>query len=290
MNTTEPKPKSLRVALCQLPVVADKSTNIATAQAAIASAASNGAELVVLPEVWNSTYLASAFPKNAEPVPGGPSSEALAQAARDGRVWLIGGSVPESDEHGNVYNTCAVFNPAGDLVAKYRKAHLFDIDIPGKIAFRESDTLTGGGAVTVVDTPWGRIGIGICYDLRFPELSLVMRRRGADILVFPGAFNCATGPPHWELLQRARALDTQCFVLTASPSRAVEDPAAYQAYGHSSVVDPWGTVLATTEHAPATVWATLDLERIAEVRRNIPVSTQTRGDLYEVVDMGPPEL
>jgi len=284
------KALTLRVALCQLPVVEDKTVNIETAKKAIASAAANGAELVVLPEVWNSSYLASAFPKNAEPVPKGPSSEALAQAARDGRVWLIGGSVPERDESGTIYNTCAVFNPAGEIVAKHRKVHLFDIDVPGKITFRESDTLTGGGAVTVIDSPWGRIGIGICYDIRFPELSHVMRRRGADILVFPGAFNCTTGPPHWELLQRARALDTQCFVLTASPARAVDNPSAYQAYGHSSVVDPWGTVLATTEHEPTTVWATLNLERIAEVRSSIPLSKQTRGDLYQLEDVGPKDV
>ena len=168
--------------------------------------------------------------------------------------------------------------------------HLFDIDVPGKITFKESETLSPGDAVTVVDTPFGKLGVGICYDLRFSELSLLMREMGASLLVFPGAFNTVTGPAHWELLQRARALDTQCFVLTASPARAVDNPSAYQAYGHSSVVDPWGTVLATTEHEPTTVWATLNLERIAEVRSSIPLSKQTRGDLYQLEDVGPKDV
>jgi omega-amidase len=170
--------------------------------------------------------------------------------------------------------------------------HLFDIDIPGGITFKESDTLTSGSAVTVVDTPFGKLGVGICYDLRFSELSLLMREMGASLLVFPGAFNTVTGPVHWELLQRARALDTQSFVLTASPARApvgsigYQGAAPYQAWGHSSVVGPWGDVQATTGHEPAIVRHTLDLTRIAEVRQSIPISKQRRLDLY-VLDHAP---
>mmetsp|Transcript_60949 Transcript_60949/g.137841 ORF Transcript_60949/g.137841 Transcript_60949/m.137841 type:complete len:188 (-) Transcript_60949:366-929(-) len=180
----------------------------------------------------------------------------MAEAARNGRVWLVGGSVPERGEDGKIYNTCAVFSPSGELVAKHRKVHLFDIDVPGRITFRESDTLTGGDKVTVFDTPFGKIGIGICYDMRFPHLSALMRARGCSLLVFPGAFNTTTGPPHFELLQRARALDNQCFVVTASPARPT-DPEAYQSWGHSSVIGPWGDVLATTGHEPGTVHAEL---------------------------------
>jgi predicted amidohydrolase len=196
----------------------DKDVNIHEAQRVIEKAAENGANLVVLPEIWNSPYKTSAFRKNAEMVPEGPSSTALSQAAKSSAVWLVGGSIPEISE-GNVYNTCAIYNPDGELVAKHRKVHLFDIDIPGKIQFRESDTLTAGNDITVFDSPWGKVGVGICYDMRFQEMAAVMRQRGAQILVYPGAFNLTTGPLHWELLQRGRANDTQSFVLTASPAR-----------------------------------------------------------------------
>jgi len=167
-----------------------------------------------------------------------------------------------------------------------RIVHLFDIDVPGKITFKESETLSPGNDVTVVDTPFGKLGVGICYDLRFSELSLLMREMGANLLVFPGAFNTVTGPAHWELLQRARALDTQSYVLTASPARAPAESvgyqggAPYQAWGHSSVVGPWGDVLATTGHEPSIVRHTLDLTRVTEVRQNIPTSKQRRTDLY----------
>lgn len=294
-------PSSVRVALCQLPVKADKAANIAAARGAIASAAAKGAELIVLPEVWNSPYATASFPRYAEAIPeveatgrgsgsaggGGESTKMLAAAAREEGVWLVGGSIPERCPEGRIYNTCPVFSPLGILVAKHRKVHLFDVCIPGELEFRESDTLSRGDRVTVFDTPFGKVGVGICYDLRFPELAAVMRRRGAGLLVFPGAFNATTGPLHWELLLRARANDASCFVLAASPARPdCED--AYQAWGHSMAVDPWGKVVATAGHAPSTVHATLDLGQIAEKRAAIPTFDQRRGDLYEVLDRTAP--
>ncbi|CAM9416275.1 unnamed protein product, partial [Hapterophycus canaliculatus] len=158
--------------------------------------------------------------------------------------------------------------------------HLFDIDVPGGITFKESDTLSPGNAITTVETPFGMIGVGICYDMRFPELSMAMRAAGSVLLCFPGAFNMTTGPAHWELLQRARALDNQCYVVTASPARNPDSK--YQAWGHSSVVDPWGTVVATTEHEGALVVAEVDIGRVEEVRKGIPVSLQKRPDLYRL--------
>jgi omega-amidase len=212
-----------------------------------------------------------------------------------------------------VYNTCIVVSPKGEIVAKveshnnqttqqiirfsthcsnsistsrlstqHRKVHLFDIDVPGKITFRESDTLTGGDSITTFSTEFGTIGVGICYDMRFPELAAVMRQRGANILVYPGAFNMTTGPAHWELLQRGRALDNQAFVLTVSPAR--NPSSSYQAWGHSTVVGPWGDVRAATEHEEALIIADLDLEKVDEVRRNIPTFHQKRHDLYTLVD------
>ena len=160
--------------------------------------------------------------------------------------------------------------------------HLFDIDVPGKITFKESDTLSAGDDLVVFETPFGAIGVGICYDLRFPEMSLLLAQKGARMLVFPGAFNTTTGPAHWELLQRARAVDQQCFVATISPSRGPEG--GYQAYGHSSIVNPWGTVIATTGHDSDIVVADVDMEEVDDMRRNIPTSMQKRTDVYTVLE------
>jgi len=277
---------ALKVALCQMLCGEDKSRNHEAAAGMVNDAAAHGAELVVLPECWNSPYDTSCFPAYAEQVPDGPSTQLLSRLARDNGVWLIGGSIPEVAADKRVYNTCIVFDPTGSIVAKHRKVHLFDIDIPQKITFRESDTLSAGDQVTSFGTPWGEVGVGICYDIRFPELAMLLRQRGAKVIVYPGAFNLTTGPAHWELLQRARAVDNQVFVLTASPARNPES--GYQAWGHSSVVDPWGEVKATTDETPGIIYATLDLDRLSEVRDSVPVSFQKRTDIYELVEKVPP--
>ena len=161
----------------------------------------------------------------------------LIDSAIENKVWIIGGSIPERDGD-NVYNTCIVVNPEGSIVAKHRKVHLFDIDVPGKITFKESDTLSAGNQLTVFDTPFCRIGLGICYDMRFPEQSQLMKDAGAEMIVFPGAFNLTTGPAHWELLLRGRAVDNQLYVAGVSPAR---NPSSdYKAWGHSTLVSPWG--------------------------------------------------
>ena len=209
----------LKLAVCQVAVSPDKATNIAKVQQIVSTACANSPDMVILPEIWNSPYATSSFPVHAEQLPkvGGqpdpilsPSSSMLCEQARKHGIWLIGGSIPEKeiDATGTerIYNTCLVFNPLGDVVGKHRKVHLFDIDVPGKMTFKESDSLTAGDGPCIVDTPWGKVGVGICYDIRFPELSMLMRARGCKMLAFPGAFNMVTGPAHWELLQRARAV------------------------------------------------------------------------------------
>eukprot|EP00624_Nannochloropsis_granulata_P003661 evm.model.NODE_28528_length_50078_cov_28.909842.4 len=204
----------------------------------------------------------------------------LVDVARANNVVLVGGSIPEkTEEGGKTYNTCVVVAPDGVLLAKHRKVHLFDIDVPGRITFKESDTLTGGDSITVVQTPYGfSFGVGICYDIRFPELAMIMRAKGCALLLYPGAFNLTTGPAHWELLQRARAVDNQLFVAAVSPAR---NPASsYQAWGHSTIVSPWGGIVATTGHDPALVMAELDLTAVEETRRNVPTAQQKRLDLY----------
>jgi omega-amidase len=272
------------VALCQLSVTDDKQANIQAARRAVADAAATGAGLVVLPEMWNCPYSNESFPVYAEDVSSGyaPSHSFLSDAAREHGVVLVGGSIPER-AGGRLYNTCFVFGAGGAQLARHRKLHLFDIDIPGKITFRESDTLTPGEGPTVVDTAAGRLAVGICYDVRFPELAALHASRGAQIAVYPGAFNMTTGPAHWELLLRARAVDTQMFVAACSPARGEGGP--YTAWGHSTVVGPFGEVLATRDHTPGTVLAELDLAQVAQRRRNMPVQAQRRGDLYALLDL-----
>ncbi|KAL0906883.1 hypothetical protein M5K25_025413 [Dendrobium thyrsiflorum] len=214
-----PPVSKFKIALCQLSVTADKSRNIAHARRAIEEAASKGAQLVLLPEIWNSPYSNESFPVYAEDIESGdgaaPSYSMLSEAARSLKITIVGGSIPErSGDH--LYNTCCIFGTDGSLKGKHRKLHLFDIDIPGKITFKESKTLTAGQQPTIVDTDVGRIGVGICYDIRFQELAVLYAARGAHLICYPGAFNMTTGPLHWELLQRARAADNQ--VCEASPS------------------------------------------------------------------------
>lgn len=283
------KSSSLRVALCQIDVGADKVGNITHAHQALQNAKAGGASLAVLPECWNSPYSTASFPLYAEPMPeiGGevhestsPSSAMLVDAAKSTGMWLIGGSIPERDSEDKLYNTCLVVNPDGAIVGKHRKMHLFDIDVPGRIKFKESEVLTGGNDVTVVQTPWGIVGIGICYDIRFPELAMLMRQAGCNFLVYPGAFNMTTGRAHWDLLQRARAVDNNVFVAMCSPARDTSPDAGYVAWGHSSVYSPWGELVSAAGEGQETVFADLNLEEADAIREQIPCWKQKRTDLY----------
>eukprot|EP00741_Cyanophora_paradoxa_P005919 tig00000949_g5737.t1 len=275
-----------KVAAVQLLITEDKNENIRRACEEIQRCADAGCKLVLLPECWNCPYGNDFFPSYAESIPDGPSTRALAEAAKRSKVFIVGGSIPEREWDGKLFNTCLVFDPSGEIVAKHRKVHLFDISVPGGITFQESLTLSPGNSITMFEGPEGcRVGVGICYDMRFPELAQLYVSKGCRLLCYPGAFNMTTGPAHWELLQRSRALDNQVFVITASPSRV--PGASYQAWGHSTITDPWGTVLATTEHEPAVVMAELDLQRQETVRQSIPVLKQKRTDLYETVFRGP---
>ncbi|XP_071806553.1 omega-amidase NIT2-like isoform X1 [Asterias amurensis] len=267
-----------RIALVQMAVSANKVANITKAVKLIKEAAASGAKLVALPECFNCPYGTSYFADYSEKVPGA-STDALAKAALDNNVFLIGGSIPEEDQ-GKFYNTCTVFNPQGNIIGKYRKAHLFDIDVPGRIKFKESDVLTPGSGFTVVDTPYCKIGIGICYDMRFAEMAQIYNQKGCKLLVYPGAFNMTTGPAHWELLQRGRAIDNQLYVATVSPAR--DESASYIAWGHSSVINPWGEVIAKADSSEKIVYAEIDPTYVDEVRTQIPIGSQKRSDMYEV--------
>ena len=279
--------KPLKLALVQLASGADKTANLSRARSKVLEAASKGANVVVLPECFNSPYGCNYFPKYAEtllPSPPtkeqSPSYHALSEMAKEAKAYLVGGSIPEYwEDTKKYYNTSLTFDPDGKLLATHRKVHLFDIDIPGKITFRESDVLSPGNKVTMVDLPeYGKIAVAICYDVRFPELAMIAARKGAFLLLYPGAFNLTTGALHWELQARARAMDNQVYVGLCSPARDMS--ADYNAWGHSMIVDPNAAIMAQLEEKEDTVYADLYGDKIAETRKNIPIYTQRRFDVY----------
>ncbi|KAK2710781.1 hypothetical protein QYM36_012084, partial [Artemia franciscana] len=275
------KMNSFRFAAIQLASGADKALNLQRAANLVARAASDGAKVVSLPECFNSPYGAEYFKPYAEKIPEGESCRSLAKMAQENKIYLIGGSIPEADGD-NLYNTCTIWGPNGDLIGKHRKVHLFDIDVPGKIRFQESETLSPGSSYTTIDTPFCKIGVAICYDLRFAEMAKVYAQKGCKVLVYPGAFNMTTGPPHWELLLRARAVDNQVYVVGASPARC--PTAHYVAWGHSAIVNPWGTIIAETDEKEGIAQADIDLNFLEDVRNQIPISKQKRLDMYETVE------
>ncbi|KAI1270149.1 carbon-nitrogen hydrolase [Xylariaceae sp. FL1019] len=290
--------KPLKLSCIQLASGADKAANLAHAREKVLEAAKAGANLVVLPECFNSPYGCDYFPSYAETLlPSPPSAEqspsyhALSAMAAEAKVFLVGGSIPESEPSSETksgkeyYNTSLTFGPDGALLASHRKTHLFDIDIPGKITFRESDVLTPGNKVTLVDLPgYGRIGIAICYDVRFPELAMIAARHGCFALIYPGAFNTTTGPLHWRLQGQARAMDNQIYVALCSPAR--DESASYHAWGHSLIVDPMASVVVEAEEKETIVSWELDGAKIEETRKNIPIYTQRRFDVYPDVSQG----
>ena len=256
----------------------------------------------MLPEVWNSPYQAERFAEFAEPIPApgvdlldGPSVslKVVADFAVNHGVSVIAGSIPECSSDGCIFNTATVINPQGRLLAKHRKMHLFDVDIPGGIRFRESDSLTAGDQITVLSgvgdplvsgmpTP-PNLGLQICYDIRFPELSLLMQQQQTcDLIACPAGFNTITGPLHWHLVMRARAVDTQCFVLACCSARPSQDSGLYPSYGHSLVVDPWGHIVAEASIGEEVVHAELDFDQITAARAAIPTSRQRRRDVYQL--------
>ncbi|KAF2268291.1 carbon-nitrogen hydrolase [Lojkania enalia] len=285
--------QSVKLALIQLACTADKAHNLSHARSKVLEATKAGAKIVVLPECFNSPYGTKFFPQYAETLLPSPPTEkqsptfhALSQLAKEAGVYLVGGSIPErEDSSDKLFNTSLTFGPRGELLATHRKVHLFDIDIPGKIRFKESEVLSPGNKITIVDLPeYGRIAVAICYDVRFPELAMIAARKGAFLLLYPGAFNLTTGALHWELQGRARAMDNQVYVGLCSPSRDMT--AEYHAWGHSMVVDPNAEVLGQLDEKEGIVMTELIQGRIEEVRKGIPLETQRRFDVYPDVSRG----
>lgn len=268
----------MRVALIQMAVTADREGNLRTAAQKLRQAAKQGADMAVLPEMFCCPYENRCFRPYGEEA-GGPAQEMLSRTAAETGMYVVGGSIPELED-GKVYNASFVYGPDGAQLARHRKVHLFDIDVKGGQRFKESDTLSPGNAITTFETKFGTMGLCICFDLRFEELARCMCLRGAKVLFVPAAFNMTTGPAHWELLFRQRAVDNQCFTVGVSPAR--DEAGSYVAYGNSLAVDPWGTVLCRAGAEETTLYADLELERLEAVRAQLPILSARRTDLYEV--------
>lgn len=262
-------------------VIDDKETNIKKAVSMIKEAVSCGAQLVVLPEMFNCPYDNQKFIEYAEEPENSKTLDAVAEAARRSEVFLVAGSIPELEGE-KLYNSSFIFSPDGDLMGSHRKLHLFDVDVPDGITFKESETLCPGSHITVLDTELCKLGVAICYDMRFPELLRLMTIKGAELIVIPGAFNMTTGPAHWDPLVRTRAIDNQVYLAAASP--ATNGNASYMAYGHSMIVDPWGDVLAQAGYSEEIIYADVEISRIKEIRNQLPLLKNRRRDIYDVVE------
>jgi omega-amidase len=268
-----------KIGLCQMKVGDNKTQNLNRAGAMIRRAVQSGAAMAVLPEMFNCPYSQAVFSKFAESEPESETVNFLADLARELHCYIVGGSIPEREGE-RLYNTSFVFNREGHVIAKHRKVHLFDVDIPGGITFKESAVLSPGDKITSFQTHFGRFGLAICYDIRFPELFRLLVAEEVKLVVIPAAFNMTTGPAHWDVLFRARAIDNQVFTVGVSPAR---DPgSSYVAYGHSLVVDPFGNIVWQAGPEEATGVVCVDLPLVDKVRQELPLLKHRRLDLYRV--------
>ncbi|XP_034413013.1 deaminated glutathione amidase [Cyclopterus lumpus] len=276
--STSPRPVA---AVCQMTATPDKEANFSACQQLVEEAKERGASMVFLPEGFD--YIGSSQEETlslSESLTGDTISK-YTQLARKLEVWLSLGGFHERghdwESDRRIYNSHVIINDKGDVVSVYRKSHLFDVELPEKgVSLKESAfTVPGPCLVSPVQTPIGKVGLGICYDVRFPELSLALRRHAAEVLTYPSAFTEATGAAHWEVLLRARAIENQCFVLAAAQvGRHTEKR---RSYGHALAVDPWGEVLADCGgEKPGVVLVEMDPEKVRGTRRSMPVQRHRR--------------
>lgn len=270
---------NLKIGLCQMNVVDNKKSNIEKAINMIRTAKEKKADIVILPEMFNCPYENEKFIEYAETKNNSPTLKLISKLADDLNIYILAGSIPEKKKN-KIYNSSYFFDSNGKIIANHKKMHLFDIDVKGKIRFMESDTLNAGNNFTIADTPFGKIGIGICYDIRFIELGRILTLDGAKILIYPGAFNLTTGPAHWELLFRSRALDNQVYTIGVAP--ALNKNSNYKSFGHSIIASPWGDIIAECGYDEELKVVDIDLDKIDKVRKEIPVLKNRRDDLYKI--------
>ena len=267
------------LAVCQLRTETDYEETMQKTERMLRDAAAAGAEVAVLPEMFSCPYDRKYFRVFAG-MGHEDTCRRLSEWAQSYHILLVGGSIPESED-GKLYNSCFVYDSDGQLIARHRKIHLFDVDLPG-MRFQESRTFTPGSEITVFDTPFGRMGVAICFDVRFPELFRAMARRGAKLICLPAQFNMTTGPAHWETSLRARAIDNELFFVAAAAAR--NEGFSYECWGHSMIIDPYGTPLAAADETEQTIFSEIDLRRIDEVRAQLPTFLHLREEIYHVAD------
>lgn len=261
--------ENFRVACAQISATCDAATNLANAEALVREAAMGGAELVALPEAFD--FLApetSAIHDYARSEAEHDALQRLSSLAVELSLWILAGSVSMRAADGVPVNRSVLFDAHGWMIAHYDKIHLFDVDLPDGASSRESELYRPGDRATVAETPWGGIGLTICYDVRFPSLYRQIARRGAGIIMVPAAFSSFTGPLHWHTLLRARAIETGCFII--APAQCGDHYPDRRSYGHSLIIDPWGRVMAEAGEEPGIIAATLDLTEVERFRAAIP--------------------
>lgn len=263
---------NIKVSLVQMSGFWEKERTIEKMIEKVDEACKSNPDFVVLPEMWNCPYGTKYFREYGEVCTLGESVtlRAMSDVAKKNKTYLFGGSIAELDGD-KVYNTCFVFDRDGNIVAKHRKHHLFDVDIKGGMKFKESDVLSAGDSLTTVDTEFGKVGVMICFDLRFGRDFYELNKDGEiGMFIIPAAFNMTTGPRHWELLLRARAVDNQAYILACAPAQDKNAP--YQAFGHSTVINPWGDIIDMAEFDEVIINREINLDVINEARTQIPVN------------------
>lgn len=261
----------MKVAVCQMRSGEDPEANLAEARRLLFEAADGDADLAVLPEFFRYLGPRAGNSEIAEPLPGGPAGEMLSRVARERAMWVLGGSIQERDGE-RIHNTSPLFDRTGELVAHYRKIHLFDVDLDGQAPFRESATFAPGRELVTHVVDDVRVGLAICYDLRFPELFRGLMTLGTEMFVLPAQFQQQTGVAHWEVLLRARAIENQCFVAAAAQWGEFGAPdEGHRSYGNSMIVDPWGKVLVRApEEGSGVSFADVDLAELRHIRKVLP--------------------
>jgi len=267
--------KDFRIAVGQWPVSTDREANLRRAVAFLEEGAGAGASLCLLPEMFQTPYELARLRESAESA-NGPTLERIRSAARKLSVHVVAGSFCEELD-GRRFNSSYFLGPVGEILGVHRKVHLFDVCLD-TVKVQESDVFSSGDAPLVVETPFAHVGVAICYDTRFPAIFKTFETRGVEVAAIPAAFSRTTGAAHWHLLMRSRAVDYQIFLAAACP--APVESSAYIAYGHSLVVDPWGSVLAEAGEGDETIIADLSATRLETVRRELPLLRHRREDLY----------
>jgi deaminated glutathione amidase len=271
-------PDRIRVACVQMTSRSDKAANLETAQRLVSQAASTGADVIVLPEKWNAIGDAAVYHATAEPLDGGPSVAAMSEWSRRHGITLVGGSIAERREgREKLSNTSVVFDPEGQVVAVYRKIHLFDVEVGG-VVYRESEAEEPGDEPVVAEAEDWKIGLTVCYDVRFPELYRILALEGAELVTVPAHFTTPTGKDHWHVLMRARAIENQLYVVAAA--QIGETLPGKPAYGRSLIVDPWGIVIAQAPDEETVISAELDRAHLQSIRAKLPSLANRQANAY----------